>query len=63
MTRAKVSLSEQRKRLQGQFEGLLEEMMIKLSSVVSNLLGSEWAENLKSAGGWVRGFREAGQLG
>ena len=39
MTRAKVSLHDQRKRVQGQIEGLLEEMMIKLSSVVSDLLG------------------------
>ena len=48
MTRAKVSLSEQRKRLQGQIEGLLEEMMIKLSSVVSNLFGVSGRRILKA---------------
>jgi len=39
LTRTKVSLGDQRKRLQSQVEGLLEEMMIKLSSVVSDLFG------------------------
>jgi len=48
MTRAKVSLGEQRKRLQGQIEGLLEEMMIKLSSVVSDLFGVSGRRILKA---------------
>jgi transposase len=39
LTRTKVSLGNQRKRVQCQVEGLLEEMMIKLSSVVSDLFG------------------------
>jgi transposase len=39
LTRAKVRLREDRSRVQDQVEGLLEEMMIKLSSVVSNLFG------------------------
>jgi transposase len=39
MTRAKVQLVRDRVRLQNQLEALLEEMRIKLSSVVSELLG------------------------
>jgi transposase len=39
LTRTKTSLGDQRKRVQCQVEGLLEEMMIKLSSVVSDLFG------------------------
>jgi transposase len=48
MTRAKVGLSDQRKRVQGQVEGLLEEMMIKLSSVVSDLFGMSGRRILKA---------------
>ena len=39
LTRTKTSMSDQRKRVQSQVEGLLEEMMIKLSSVISDLFG------------------------
>ena len=39
MTRGKVQLTRERGRLQSQVEALLEEMRIKLSSVVSDLLG------------------------
>jgi len=39
MTRARVQLSEDQSRLHSQLECLLEEMRIKLSSVVSDLLG------------------------
>lgn len=39
MTRMKVQLTRDRVRLQSQIESLLEEMRIKLSSVVSDLLG------------------------
>lgn len=39
ITRAKVQLVRDRVRLQNQLEALLEEMQIKLSSVVSELLG------------------------
>jgi len=39
MTRAKLQLVRDRVRLQNQLEALLEEMRIKLSSVVSELLG------------------------
>ncbi len=40
LTRTKTSLGDQRQRVQLQIEALLEEMMIKLSSVVSDLLGA-----------------------
>jgi len=40
MTRMKVQLTRDRVRLQSQMEGLLEEMRIKLSIVVSDLLGA-----------------------
>jgi transposase len=39
ITRAKVQLVRDRVRLESQLEALLEEMQIKLSSVVSELLG------------------------
>jgi transposase len=39
ITRMKVQLTRDKSRLQSQLEGLLEEMRIKLSSVVSDLLG------------------------
>lgn len=63
MIRAKVGLSDQRKRVQGQVEGLLEEMMIKLSGVVSDLFGVSGAKDLKGASGWGGGSGEAGQPG
>jgi hypothetical protein len=40
MTRMKLQLTRDRVRLQNQIECLLEEMRIKLSIVVSNLLGA-----------------------
>jgi transposase len=40
LTRTKTSLGDQRQRVQLQVEALLEEMMLKLSSVVSDLLGA-----------------------
>jgi transposase len=40
LTRMKVQLTRDRVRLQNQMECLLEEMRIKLSVVVSNLLGA-----------------------
>ena len=40
LTRTKTSMGDQRKRVQCQVEGLLEKMMIKLSSVVSDLFVS-----------------------
>ena len=39
LTRTKTSIGDQRKRVQCQVEGLLEEMMVKLSSVISDLFG------------------------
>ena len=40
LTRSKVQLTRERARLQNQIEALLEEGRIKLSSVVSDLLGA-----------------------
>jgi transposase len=48
LTRTKTSLGNQRTRLQLQVEALLEEMMLKLSSVVSDLLGSSGRRILKA---------------
>ena len=42
MTRSKLQLVRDRVRLQNQLEALLEEMRIKLSSVISDLLGVLW---------------------
>jgi transposase len=48
LTRTKTSLGNQRTRLQLQVEALLEEMMLKLSSVVSDLFGSSGRRILKA---------------
>ena len=48
MTRTKVQLSRDRGRLHNQLEGLLEEMRIKLSSVLSDLLGSSGLRILRA---------------
>jgi transposase len=48
LTRTKTSLGNQRIRLQLQVEALLEEMMLKLSSVVSDLFGSSGRRILKA---------------
>jgi transposase len=42
LTRTKYQLTRDRVRLQNQLESLLEECQIKLSSVVSDLLGGKW---------------------
>jgi transposase len=42
LTRTKYQLTRDRVRLQSQLESLLEECQIKLSSVVSDLLGASW---------------------
>jgi hypothetical protein len=52
MTRMKTQLTRDRVRLQSQMECLLEEMRIKLSSVVSDLLGSAGFE---FSGPWPAG--------
>jgi transposase len=48
MTRTKVQLSRDRGRLHNQLEGLLEEMRIKLSSVLSDLLGNSGLRILRA---------------
>ncbi|MGP8176063.1 MAG: IS110 family transposase [Terracidiphilus sp.] len=48
MTRMKTQLARDRVRLHSQLEGLLEEMRIKLSSVVSDLLGASGLRILRA---------------
>ena len=48
MTRMKLQLTRDRVRLQNQMECLLEEMRIKLSIVVSNLLGASGIRILRA---------------
>jgi transposase len=48
MTRMKVQLTPDRARLLNQMECLLEEMRIKLSIVVSNLLGASGLRILRA---------------
>jgi transposase len=48
MTRMKVQLTRDKSRLQSQLECLLEEMRIKLSSVVSDLLGASGCRILRA---------------
>src|ERR1700686_1483162 len=48
LTRMKLQLTRDRVRLQSQIECLLEEMRIKLSIVVSDLLGSSWLRILRA---------------
>ncbi|HEX5483456.1 MAG TPA: transposase [Terriglobia bacterium] len=48
MTRMKVQLTRDKSRLQSQLECLLEEMRIKLSSVVSDLLGASGCRILQA---------------
>ena len=48
MTRMKLQLTRDRVRLQNQMECLLEEMRIKLSIVVSNLLGASGLRILRA---------------
>jgi len=51
MTRARVQLTEDKSRLHSQLECLLEEMRIKLSSVVSDLLGVSGYRILRALAG------------
>jgi len=51
MTRARVQLAEDKSRLQSQVECLLEEMRIKLSSVVSDLFGVSGYRILRALAG------------
>jgi transposase len=48
MTRMKVQLTEDAARIQNQMESLLEEMRIKLSSVISDLLGVSGSRILRA---------------
>jgi transposase len=48
MTRMKVQLTRDKSRLQSQLECLLEEMRIKLSSVISDLLGASGCRILRA---------------
>src|ERR1700758_3686023 len=59
LTRMKVQLTRDRVRLQNQMECLLEEMRIKLSIVVSNLLG---ASGLRILHALAQGETDAKQL-
>ena len=51
MTRSKLQLVRDRARLRIQLEALLEEARIKLSSVISDLLGAS-GRRIGVAGGW-----------
>jgi transposase len=62
LTRMKVQLTRDRVRLQNQVECLLEEMRIKLSIVVSNLLG-QWASHSACFGGRRERSEEVGPTG
>jgi len=59
LTRMKLQLTRDRVRLQNQIECLLEEMRIKLSIVVSNLLG---ASGLRILHAWANGETDPKRL-
>lgn len=63
MTRMKVQLTRDRVRLQNQMECLLEEMRIKLSIVVSNLLGASGLRILRALAEGETDPRQLAQLG
>ena len=63
MTRMKVQLTRDRVRLQNQIECLLEEMRIKLSIVVSNLLGASGLSILHALAKGETDPRKLAQLG
>ena len=54
LTRTKYQLTRDRVRLQSQLESLLEECQIKLSSVVSDLLGASGRRILTAIAGGER---------
>ena len=62
MTRAKVQLARDRVRLHNQLEGLLEEMRIKLSSVLSDLLGVSGLRILRALAEGAIGPEKVGGL-
>jgi transposase len=63
MARMKVQLTRDRVRLQNQLECLLEEMRIKLSIVVSNLLGASGLRILRALAEGETDPRQLAQLG
>jgi transposase len=63
MTRMKVQLTRDRVRLQNQMECLLEEMRIKLSIVVSHLLGASGLRILRALAEGETDPRQLAQLG
>src|ERR1700751_1121657 len=63
LTRMKLQLTRDRVRLQNQIECLLEEMRIKLSIVVSNLLGASWLRILHALANGETDPKRLAQLG
>jgi transposase len=63
MTRMKLQLTRDRVRLQNQIECLLEEMRIKLSIVVSDLLGASGLRILRALAEGETDAKELAQLG
>jgi transposase len=63
MTRMKLQLTRARVRLQNQIECLLEEMRIKLSIVVSNLLGASGLRILQALANGETDAQKLAQLG
>ncbi len=63
MTRTKVQLARDRVRLHNQLEGLLEEMRIKLSSVLSDLLGVSGLRILRALAGGETEAKKLAALG
>jgi transposase len=63
MTRMKLQLTRDRVRLQNQMECLLEEMRIKLSIVVSDLLGASGLHILRALAGGETDPKQLAQLG
>jgi transposase len=63
MTRSKLQLVRDRVRLQNQLEALLEEMRIKLSSVVSDLLGLSGRRILEALAGGQTDSVKLAELG
>jgi transposase len=63
MTRMKLLLARDRVRLQNQMESLLEEMRIKLSIVVSNLLGTSGFRILRALAKGETDPKQLAQLG
>src|SRR5258708_9229147 len=63
MTRMKLQLTRERVRLQKEMEGVVEEMRIKLSIVVSNLLGDSGISMLRALAKGETDPKQLAQLG